>query len=186
MAVSRPIMVRFSIRKKLCNLQVSRIIKNKTDMQFFYSIGPKIGTSVAPPSMKSTEHGISCSVLLNHVNRFMNCYFYNHLIKVKWAENKTVLSFLYIAFTNGSRSFKLNIRILVHEGHGCSMGRHHYQVPPAGEDSRWVSGIVGSRPGNWSSSLCDLWYDEIKRDGIQGIYLYRKIIFQFVWLSLAE
>ncbi len=25
---------------------------------FFYSIGPKIGTSVAPPSMKSTEHGL--------------------------------------------------------------------------------------------------------------------------------
>ncbi len=30
-------------------------MKNKIEMQFFYSIGPKIGTSVAPPFMKSTE-----------------------------------------------------------------------------------------------------------------------------------
>ncbi len=51
-------MVRFSIRKKFCNLQVGRIIENKTEMQFFYSIGPKIGTSVAPPSEKSTERGL--------------------------------------------------------------------------------------------------------------------------------
>ena len=28
-------------------------------MQFFYSIGPKIGTSVAPLSIKSTEHGLT-------------------------------------------------------------------------------------------------------------------------------
>ncbi len=28
-------------------------------MQSFYSIGPKISTLVAPPSMKSTEHGLN-------------------------------------------------------------------------------------------------------------------------------
>ncbi len=56
--VSQPIMVRFSIRKNFCNLQVGRIIKNETEMQFFNSIGPKFGTSVAPPSMKSTEPGL--------------------------------------------------------------------------------------------------------------------------------
>ncbi len=27
-------------------------------MQFFNSIGPKTGTSVTPPSIKSTEHGL--------------------------------------------------------------------------------------------------------------------------------
>ncbi len=32
---------------------------DKTEMQFYYSIGPKNGTSVAPPSKKSTEHGLT-------------------------------------------------------------------------------------------------------------------------------
>ena len=34
------------------------IKKNKTEVSFFYSIGPKIGTSVAPPSRESTDHGL--------------------------------------------------------------------------------------------------------------------------------
>ncbi len=33
---------------------------------FFYSIGPKIGTSVAPPSEKSTEHGLSSPMWEDH------------------------------------------------------------------------------------------------------------------------
>ncbi len=32
---------------------------NKTEMLFFYSIDPKISTSVAPPSRKSTDHGLT-------------------------------------------------------------------------------------------------------------------------------
>ncbi len=41
MAVSRLIMVRFSIRKKFLNLWVGRHLKNKTEMLFCFSIGPK-------------------------------------------------------------------------------------------------------------------------------------------------
>ncbi len=37
----------------------------KTEMQFFYFIGPKIGTSVAPPSEKSTERGL---ILINYLH----------------------------------------------------------------------------------------------------------------------
>ena len=40
-------------------LLFKQLKKNKTEMPFFYSIGPKIGTSVAPPSRKSTEHGLT-------------------------------------------------------------------------------------------------------------------------------
>ena len=50
MAVSLLIMVRFSIRKMFWKPQVGRHLTNKSEMQFFYSISPKIGTSVAPPS----------------------------------------------------------------------------------------------------------------------------------------
>ncbi len=49
-AVSRLKMVRFSIRKKFLNLWVGRYLKNKTEVLFYFSIGPKIGTSVAPPT----------------------------------------------------------------------------------------------------------------------------------------
>ncbi len=59
MAISQLIMVRFLIRKMSCNLQVSRILNSKHKCNFYYSIGRKIGTSVAPPSMKSTEHGLT-------------------------------------------------------------------------------------------------------------------------------
>ncbi len=41
-------------------LQVGRIMKNKTEMQFFNSIAPKI-TSVSLPciGLQSTEHGLT-------------------------------------------------------------------------------------------------------------------------------
>ncbi len=32
--------------------------KKIKQVSFFYSIGPKIGTSVAPPSRESTDHGL--------------------------------------------------------------------------------------------------------------------------------
>ena len=48
--VSLLIMVRFSIRKKFLNLWVGRHLKHKTERLFYFSIGPKIGTSVAPPT----------------------------------------------------------------------------------------------------------------------------------------
>ncbi len=38
-------------------------------MYFFISIGPKIGTSVAPPSNESTEHGLNKSI----VHEFNEC-----------------------------------------------------------------------------------------------------------------
>ena len=61
-AVSRLILVRFSIRKKFWNLQVGRNKKNK--QKFHYSICPKNSTSVTLPSKKSTEHGPTASLTL--------------------------------------------------------------------------------------------------------------------------
>ncbi len=34
---------------------------HKTEVSFFHSIGPKIGTSVAPPSRESTDHSLNQS-----------------------------------------------------------------------------------------------------------------------------
>ncbi len=48
-AVARLIMVRFSIRKKFWKLQVGRHLKINAEMQYFFSIGPKIDASVDPP-----------------------------------------------------------------------------------------------------------------------------------------
>ncbi len=48
-----------SVEKKK-NLQAELfLLKNKTEMLFYFSIGPKIDTSVAPPTYKSTDHGLS-------------------------------------------------------------------------------------------------------------------------------
>ncbi len=62
-AVSLLIMARFSIRKKFLNLWVGRHLKNKTERLFYFSIGPKIGTSVAPPTYKSTDHGLILNII---------------------------------------------------------------------------------------------------------------------------
>ena len=50
-------------------MQVGRNKKNKTEVSFFCSIGPQIGTSVAPPSRESTDHGLTCHTLKLQVIR---------------------------------------------------------------------------------------------------------------------
>ncbi len=46
-------------------------------MQFYYSIGPKNGTSVAPPSKKLTEHGLSGVIFcIQHQDAWCACHFW--------------------------------------------------------------------------------------------------------------
>ncbi len=54
-------------------------------MQYFYSIGPKIGTSVAPPSMKSTEHGLKITVKLSQALTSKTVCIYNTYISRAFA-----------------------------------------------------------------------------------------------------
>ena len=46
--------------ENILTIIILRIIGNKTEMQFSYSIDPKIGSSAAVPSTESTDHGLCC------------------------------------------------------------------------------------------------------------------------------
>ena len=102
------------------------VLTSTSSCIFFNSIGPRIGTSVTPPSMKSTEHGLNNNnnILLVYRGRYGEIMNYWQQV----GADKQTMAKAYSNSVKYMESSKFKYRILKKLPHSCRQLKKNMQT----------------------------------------------------------